>query len=72
MTADGARPNLNILDKLRMEVEARNPGWHIWYVPTSLGPVSWCARPLPGLVCGSPEELEQAIAEVRLEVFPPP
>ena len=58
------------LDKIRNELEHAHPGWWVWFVPNSAdGTVVWCARPHPGLVEHSPEDLEKAIAEVEAEAL---
>ena len=53
------------LDRTRDELKARNPGWHVWWVPNSVTPgATWCARREPQLQAASPEELEALMAAV--------
>lgn len=49
-------------DRKKAELQARFPGWQVWYVPGSGGrPVTWCARPYPLINAGSPEHLAEEI-----------
>ncbi|HUZ35020.1 MAG TPA: hypothetical protein VMV17_01670 [Streptosporangiaceae bacterium] len=63
----GERPPLAGYDKILHALRAAHPHWWIWYVPCSGGEIRWCARPNPGLSCGSPEDLEDEIAEAEKE-----
>jgi hypothetical protein len=52
---------LTELDERKDELEHRNPGWQIWYVPHMNRTVTWCARPQPLLNTDSPEQLQKLI-----------
>jgi hypothetical protein len=52
---------LQELDVTKADLEARFPGWQIWYVPHTDRTITWCARPHPLLNEDSPEDLAQAI-----------
>ena len=45
------------------ELAARFPGWQFWAVPHGRPTTSvvWCARPLPLINAGSPEELAERV-----------
>lgn len=50
------------LDRIKADLEARFPGWQVWYV--RMAPARgtlWCARKLPQLQAESPEELAELI-----------
>jgi len=64
--ANGLLP-LAAYDKTLDALRAAHPRWWIWYVPLSGGEIRWCARPNPGLSCGSPKDLEDEIAEAEKE-----
>ena len=53
--------NLNALDAKLAELKARFPGWRIWYVPTVVNGVTWCAQPLPLINSSSPDSLAREI-----------
>ena len=61
-----------LYDRVKHELEARFPGWHVWYVRRHIGLDVWCARPRPPaddpdrlmaplLNEESPEDLAEAI-----------
>jgi hypothetical protein len=52
---------LTELDKIKLELEERHPGWQIWYSPRTDRTVVWCARPNPLLNEASPEDLSETI-----------
>jgi hypothetical protein len=54
---------LGEMDERKAELEARFPGWQIWYVPHLDRTSTWCARPWPLLNEASPEDLAAAIAD---------
>jgi hypothetical protein len=59
---------LTDLDQIKHDLEARYPGWQIWYVPGSVQPgATWCARPHPLLNAASPEDLAEEIEEADRE-----
>jgi hypothetical protein len=55
------------LDKTKEKLEGKNSGWQIWYVPHAIGPVIWCARPLPELSADTPEHLQTDIRATEKE-----
>jgi len=58
---------LNELDAIKRDLEARFPGWQIWYVPhATVRAVTWCARPWPLLNEDSPEHLAEAIERAAM------
>lgn len=60
-------PMASWADQQKAELEARFPGWKIWYVPRSAGSTTWCAQPEPLLNCGTPQELEEEITAAMTE-----
>ena len=53
---------LDELDNRKHQLMTRHPGWQVWYVPHHLDrTTTWCARRLPQLEAGSPEQLADAI-----------
>ena len=57
------RMTLFDLDGERAKLAAKHPGWRVWYVPRAVGGVV-CAQREPTLNCGSPAELDEAIAAI--------
>lgn len=60
---------LSALDRIKAELQARFPGWHVWYIPHSgmSKRVIWCAQPYPLINSGSPEHLAADIAQAHEE-----
>ncbi len=56
---------LHGLDKIKHELEAQFPGWHIWYVPRLDRSVTWCAQPWPLINSQSPGHLAAEITEAH-------
>jgi hypothetical protein len=56
---------LTELDKIKLELEERHPGWQIWYSPRTDRTVVWCARPNPLLNEASPEDLSETIEQAE-------
>jgi len=56
---------LHTLDRQLGELQARFPGWRIWYVPRDKahGGTIWCAQPLPLINTDTAEHLA---AEIEL------
>jgi hypothetical protein len=49
-------------DRIKADLEARFPGWQVWYVRMAPGRgMLWCGRRLPQLQADSPEELAELI-----------
>jgi hypothetical protein len=63
---------LDELDARKAELQARFPGWQVWYVPGHNRTVTWCARPYPLLNEATPEDLAEAIGQATVPAVPLP
>ncbi len=58
---------LHGLDRMKQELQAQFPGWHIWYVPKLDKSATWCAQPWPLINAPSPEHLIAEISQAHTE-----
>jgi hypothetical protein len=59
--------NFRTLDEQKADLEARFPGWHIWYVTHAVGGVTWCAQRYPLLNEHSPGDLAKGMTETEAD-----
>jgi hypothetical protein len=53
------------LDEQKADLEARFPGWRIWFVVHATGGETWCAQRKPALTEASSSDLVKGMLEVE-------